>query len=215
MGSNAEYYVPAGSVEVETEEKKSRFITSATGTVSREDAVSFFQKVRDAHPTASHHCTVFIVGNPQCAVEQGWSDDGEPSGTAGKPMLNVLQHSNIGNIAVVVTRYFGGIKLGTGGLVRAYSAAVKTALETLVLEKYFPTTNIEISFPFQFETAVRSLIEESAGTLSNVHYSTLATFEIELAERNIPDFCSRLLDRTRGAATFVGQPDSPFLTKMV
>lgn len=202
MFSNADYFVPTGFVTAEIEEKKSRFVTAVTSVSTKKEATLFFQQARNIHPTANHHCTVFIIGNPKCATDQGWNDDGEPSGTAGKPMLNILQHNNIGNVAAVVTRFFGGVKLGTGGLVRAYSGALKAALEVLGLQGFFPTTAIKISFHYQFETAIRNLIEEATATLKDAQYSTLVSFEIELAEQKVSDFQVRVLDLTRGAAIF-------------
>lgn len=207
LHGGVEYFVPVGAIGAETEEKKSRFLTTISNISSKEEAVLFFQQVRLTYPTANHNCTVFIVGNPKCALDQGWDDDGEPSGTAGKPMLNVLQHNNIGNVALVVTRYFGGTKLGTGGLVRAYSAAVKAVLEVVTLEEYCSTTSVEISFHYQFETAIRNMIKEFAGTLRNAKYSTLVTLEIELAEQKSQDFYIRVLNQTKGSATFIDSPD--------
>lgn len=202
MIKSPEYLVPASTVTVETEAKKSKFIATLTGVASREAATFFFKQVGNDHTNANHNCTAFIVGNPNSAADLGCSDDGEPAGTAGKPMLNVLQHNNIGNVAVVVTRYFGGIKLGTGGLVRAYSGAVKSVLEVVVVEEYFKTKTIELSFHYQFETIIRNLINEITATLVEANYSTQVTLKIELAEHLYEDFHNRVLDATKGATLF-------------
>lgn len=116
--------------EGEYEEKKSRFIATIRPVSSEEEATSFIAEMKKKYWDARHNCSAFIIGNrgelTRC------SDDGEPSGTAGRPMLEVLNGSGIKNIAVVVTRYFGGTLLGTGGLVRAYTQAVKAGLENCV-----------------------------------------------------------------------------------
>lgn len=126
-----EYLTPADTHRFETEVKRSRFITTVGNVHDSTDAKRFIGLVRLEFPDASHHCWAMVAGAPDNVHQRDQSDDGEPRGTAGKPMLNVLQHSGLGNIAVVVTRYYGGVKLGTGGLVRAYTHAVSAALKTL------------------------------------------------------------------------------------
>lgn len=112
--------------EAEIVEKKSRFIATVRPVASEEEAAAFIEEMKKKYYDARHNCSAFVIGSKaQCTRS---SDDGEPSGTAGRPMLEVLLGSGIRNIAVVVTRYFGGTLLGTGGLVRAYSGAVKEAL---------------------------------------------------------------------------------------
>ncbi|MCL4131867.1 UNVERIFIED_CONTAM: hypothetical protein GTU68_031253 [Idotea baltica] len=103
------YPVPAQRQEFETEVKRSRFVTSVDCVDSKEAAKSFIQSVRAAYPDANHHCWAMVAGRPDDIYLQDQSDDGEPKGTAGKPMLNVLQHSGLGNVVAVVTRYFGGV----------------------------------------------------------------------------------------------------------
>jgi len=123
-----EYLVPASAQCFEQEIKRSRFLTSVLPVTGRDEAKDELAAVRAAWPDANHHCWAMVAGPPNDIFQQDQSDDGEPRGTAGKPMLNVLTHSGLGNTLVVVTRYFGGIKLGAGGLVRAYSSSVSHAL---------------------------------------------------------------------------------------
>ena len=123
------YLVPASPLKVEADVKNSVFITRVRNVTTAEQAKAFVKQMNTSFPDASHHCWAYIVGNPESTTLLGCSDDGEPSGTAGKPMLHVLQHSSIGDIVVVCTRYFGGTKLGTGGLARAYGGGVKQAIE--------------------------------------------------------------------------------------
>ncbi|GAK29250.1 YigZ family protein, partial [Serratia liquefaciens] len=122
------YPIPAGPISVSEEIKKSRFITLLAPTSGVDAAKAFIQQVRDEHPAARHHCWAFVAGPPTDSQQLGFSDDGEPSGTAGKPILAQLMGSGIGEITAVVVRYYGGIKLGTGGLVRAYGSGVQQAL---------------------------------------------------------------------------------------
>lgn len=118
----------------ELEEKKSRFIADTLPIASSEEALSFIEKTKKQYWDARHHCYAYVLGDRH--EIQRFSDDGEPGGTAGKPMLDVILGENIHNMAVVVTRYFGGTLLGTGGLVRAYSGAVRAGLEaSVILEK--------------------------------------------------------------------------------
>ena len=122
-----QYRMLSKGAQAELVEKKSRFIATIRPVSSEEEAVAFIEEMKKKYYDARHNCSTFVIGSKGELTRS--SDDGEPSGTAGRPMLEVLTGSGIRNIAVVVTRYFGGVLLGTGGLVRAYSSAVKMALE--------------------------------------------------------------------------------------
>ncbi|MFC6673604.1 YigZ family protein [Marinobacterium aestuariivivens] len=138
---------PASARSVEIEIKNSRFICHVAPTAGIEAAQAFVGRIRREHPDANHNCWCYVAGDPQDYNQWNCSDDGEPRGTAGKPMLNVLTHSGLGEICVVVTRYFGGIKLGAGGLVRAYSQAVQTGLDHLPTEAVIETFAVSLSAP--------------------------------------------------------------------
>ena len=172
------YTAPAAKQRFETIIKRSRFITSVLPVSEKRAALTAIQTVRDEFPDANHHCWAMVAGIPTDVYNQDQNDDGEPKGTAGKPMLNVLQHSGMGNIAVVVTRYFGGVKLGAGGLVRAYSQSVSGALSELNTVTTFIKTEMTLILP----------------------YSQLATFEywlkktdITILEKEFSDTLSLLL----------------------
>lgn len=124
---------PGPDVVAETEVKHSRFLTAVRRVGSAEEALTFVDERRRLHPDARHHCWAFVVGADPVSRAERASDDGEPGGTAGVPMLQVLHHRDLVDVAVVVTRWFGGIKLGAGGLVRAYSGAVSTTLDSATL----------------------------------------------------------------------------------
>jgi len=135
MALTSNYQVPAKRCRVYHTVRRSRFVATIARASSPKAAKAFIREIRDEFHDASHNCWAFAAGPPGDSAAVGAGDDGEPHGTAGRPMLNVLLHSKAGEIAVVVTRHYGGIKLGTGGLVRAYGDAVKKALETVVLKE--------------------------------------------------------------------------------
>ncbi|UYP19813.1 IMPACT family protein [Rhodococcus sp. Z13] len=124
---------PGPDVVVETEVKHSRFRAALRRVDTAEAALAFVDRQRRLYPDARHHCWAFVVGDDITARAERSSDDGEPGGTAGVPMLQVLHHRDLVNVVAVVTRWFGGIKLGAGGLVRAYSGAVSVALDGATL----------------------------------------------------------------------------------
>ena len=121
------WLIPAEPVIFVEEIKKSRFITLLAHTDGVEAAKAFVESVRADHPDARHHCVAWVAGPPNDSQQLGFSDDGEPAGTAGKPMLSQLMGSGVGEITAVVVRYYGGILLGTGGLVKAYGGGVQQA----------------------------------------------------------------------------------------
>jgi uncharacterized YigZ family protein len=143
-----QYKTPARTQRFESEVKRSRFITSIASINGKSAAKAVVAEVRTAAADASHHCWATISGAPDDVRLHDQSDDGEPRGTAGKPMLNVLQHSGLGNIVVVVTRYYGGVKLGTGGLVRAYTRAVSEPLKSLDTVIVRPRATLSIDLPY-------------------------------------------------------------------
>ncbi len=140
----ARYPIPARSHRVEEEIKRSRFITTLGYTPDVEAARAFVAGVSTEFADANHNCWAYVVGPPGATAQIGMSDDGEPHGTAGRPMLTVLLHSGIGDICAVVTRYFGGTLLGKGGLVRAYSGGVQLALGDLPTLERVPRTELEV-----------------------------------------------------------------------
>jgi uncharacterized YigZ family protein len=132
------YQIAASEVIDETMVNKSRFICYLSPCSSNEAAKTFLKSIMQLHPQARHHCYAFVSSHPNNSQCYGFSDDGEPSGTAGRPMLQVLQGSDIGEVCAVVVRYFGGIKLGTGGLQRAYGGSVRQALTILKTKTKIP-----------------------------------------------------------------------------
>jgi uncharacterized YigZ family protein len=141
------YPIPAKTVRTESTIKRSHFIATAGSADTIEAARNFIQQIRDEMPDATHHVYAFRVGYGS-SVNEGLSDDGEPAGTSGKPVMAVLRGSELGDVVIVVTRYFGGTKLGTGGLVRAYSSAAKEVLEILPRSEKVTTMSVEVTLPY-------------------------------------------------------------------
>jgi len=164
------YPIPAQTVEREIDIKKSRFIARAGHVQTREQALAFVALARTDYPDARHYCWAYLIGPPHSAATAAMSDDGEPSGTAGKPIMNVIQHRGVGDVMVVVSRYFGGIKLGAGGLIRAYSGATQAVLEALVLTEQQPLSICDLELDFAGEQPLRHWIDQHGGELLAVDY---------------------------------------------
>lgn len=194
----ADYFVPAKAVVVETEIKKSRFITWLAPVNSRAEALAFIQSIREKYPDATHHCTAFVAGAPHGGAAIACDDDGEPSGTAGKPMLNVLLHKGIGEVVAVVARYFGGIRLGAGGLVRAYSAAVQSACEQLPLTKRVALLKGVVQCNYAQEQSVRHCMGQFHVTLLDCHYGDQVSLDIAVSSEYSSSLSAQLLALTRG-----------------
>lgn len=182
------YLEPINCASEELEIKKSRFIAVVKKVVSREEALNFINEVKVSYPNAGHYCWAYLLGAPLNSTNCASNDDGEPSGTAGRPILSQISYSNIGNVVVVVVRFFGGIKLGAGGLVRAYREVTQKALQVLEVEKHIAKIEIEITCPFNEENNLRKLIASYQGEIITMSYSTNVRLTITLPE----DFMTRL-----------------------
>lgn len=172
--------------------KKSEFIAYAYPVTSREDAMFHVEQLRDKYADARHHCWAYIIGDPNNTTSAGFDDDGEPNGTAGKPILNVLQHKSIGNVIIIVVRYFGGIKLGAGGLTRAYAGSAQAAVDMMTLKDYVPSIQVQILAEFATEAQCRYVVESLNGRIDDVSYSKQVTLTVTLAEADIDSLKERL-----------------------
>lgn len=180
------------AVTARLEIKKSEFIAYAYPVTSREQAMFHVEQLRVKHPDARHWCWAYIIGDPENTTSAGFDDDGEPNGTAGRPILNVLQHKSIGNIIIVVVRYFGGIKLGAGGLTRAYANSAQAAVDKMTLQPYVPMAQIQILADFATEAQCRYVVEDLNGQIDDVDYSKQVTLTITIAEQDIENLKERL-----------------------
>ncbi|MCL6417555.1 YigZ family protein [Aestuariirhabdus sp. Z084] len=199
---SASYLAPEAPARVELEIKRSQFRVFLEPVVSREQALECLQALRQRYPDARHHCWAYRIGTPFSPSAEACSDDGEPQGTAGKPMLNVLQHQSISDLMVVVVRYFGGIKLGAGGLVRAYSESVQRVVDEVRLSRRYPMQQCRISCSFEYETALRKALALVHGRLLRVDYGLGVTLAIELPVDAVADFRRTAQDTCRGKMDF-------------
>ena len=151
-------------------EKKSRFIATVRPVKSEEEASAFIEEMKKTYWDASHNCSAFVIGKK--AELTRCSDDGEPARTAGRPMLEVLLGEEIRNVAVVVTRYFGGTLLGTGGLVKAYGDAVKSVLEKVKTEEMKDKETISLRFSYEYYTLLKRLFEKNSVTIDAEDFNT-------------------------------------------
>ena len=180
------------AVTTRLEIKKSDFITYAYPVTSREQAMFLVEHLRQPYADARHHCWAYIIGDPNTTTSAGFDDDGEPNGTAGRPILNVLQHKSIGNVIIIVVRYFGGIKLGAGGLTRAYAGSAQAAVDEMVLLPYVPMAQVQILAEFATEAQCRYVVESLNGSIDDVTYSKQVTLTVTLAEADIDSLKERL-----------------------
>jgi uncharacterized YigZ family protein len=194
----ARYPVPAARHRVEEVINRSRFISTAAPVATVDEARAFIAEMRAEFADASHNCYAFVAGPPGSTAQIGMSDDGEPSGTAGRPMLAVVLGSGIGDLAVVVTRYFGGIKLGTGGLVRAYSGGVKAVLAELPVKEKVALRTFLASGPYHWVTPVARLLPEYEARLTGQDFAADVTWEITLPEERAEALAAALVDLSHG-----------------
>ncbi|MEJ4047425.1 IMPACT family protein [Erwinia sp. SLM-02] len=190
--------IPAESCSYSEEIKKSRFITLLAHTDGVEAARAFVQQIKQEHPGARHHCWAWVAGAPDDSQKLGFSDDGEPSGTAGKPMLAQLMGNNIGEITAVVVRYYGGIQLGTGGLVKAYGGGVQQALRLLTRKIKVPMLNFLLVCDYAQLGDIERLIARFDGQLLNSEFLQNITLTLALPHAQVAGFSQNLSDFSRG-----------------
>lgn len=195
------YDIPAELFSVSEEIKKSRFITLLAHTDGVEAARAFVQQVKGEHPAARHHCWAWVAGTPTDSQQLGFSDDGEPSGTAGKPMLAQLMGNNIGEITAVVVRYYGGIQLGTGGLVRAYGGGVQQALKLLPRQQKVPVLTFTLSCDYAHLSEIERMTGRFHGQLLRSEFSECVSLTLALPHAQVAGFTQNLTDFSRGALT--------------
>lgn len=179
MGSK--YQVPADSVSTEQVIKNSRFICLAGHCATPEEAMEQFKDIRLLHPKANHVCWAYIAGPPDTAL-RGMSDDGEPRGTAGQPMLSILEYSGLGEIWTAVVRYFGGVKLGTGGLVRAYGASVKSALADLKTMDREITLSFRITIDYYLLNSCETILAREGVTIAGRQFTEQVALDLLVPE---------------------------------
>lgn len=189
----------------EIEIKKSRFICHLFRVTTEDEARKHIESVRKEHWNANHNCTAWIIGEQQ--ANQRSSDDGEPSGTAGMPMLEVLRRRELTDTLAIVTRYFGGVMLGAGGLIRAYGGSVSEALDTIGVVERVPLSVVQMVADYETAGRVENAVRAKELDLVDVAYDTDVTFELVMAPADVDSFQTWLQELTNGeiAATITGE----------
>jgi uncharacterized YigZ family protein len=191
------YPVPAEEIRREFTQANSRFISTLAPTFSVDEAKTFIARIKAEFPDASHNVPVYLIGHGDSEIAH-CSDAGEPSGTAGRPALTVLRGSGLGDVVVVVTRYYGGTKLGTGGLVRAYSEAVRLVVEAVPRAQKVLAHSIMLVFPYTYLERVRLLIVAQDGKILDEDFTADVTMTARLRVEKLPAFQVSLSELTNG-----------------
>jgi uncharacterized YigZ family protein len=193
-----QYIIPAGETRVEFKEQNSRFISTAAPVFSVDEANTFITRIKEEFSDASHNVPVYIIGHGASVITH-CGDDGEPSGTAGRPALAVLTGSGFGDIAIVITRYFGGTKLGKGGLVRAYSNAVRLLIDSLPRAEKLLVHTIRIEMPYSWFDRMERLVESHSGWIIEKDFAIEVSITAGFAVDNFPAFENALQQASHGS----------------
>ncbi|MDL0432198.1 YigZ family protein [Marinobacter sp. TBZ242] len=185
-----DYPVPAGFLEREIEVKKSRFIARVAPVSSRDQVKAWLEQAHRDHPGARHICWAYQIGRPGAAAEAAMNDDGEPSGTAGKPILSVIQHKDMGDVLVLVIRYFGGTKLGAGGLVRAYAGATEAVLSAVERVIQQPLSRVAVTMTFADEQPLRHWCDQNGAEVEHVDYGSDVRADITIPVEQADGLCA-------------------------
>ena len=192
------HLIPAQEARIEMRVVNSRFIATAAPAFSVDEAKAFIARIKSEFYDASHNVPVYLIGHGASVIAH-CGDDGEPSGTAGRPALAVLQGSGLGNVVVVVTRYFGGTKLGTGGLVRAYGDAVREVLAVLPRAAQVPTHTVLLAVSYPAFERVRLLIQAHGGKILEQTFEADVTIEAQFLVERFAAFQTALAELSNGA----------------
>ncbi|EMJ7521136.1 IMPACT family protein [Providencia rettgeri] len=201
------YLIPAETISFTEEIKKSRFITYLAHTEGIEAAKDYIQSVKAQYPDARHHCWAFVAGRPDDSQQLGFSDDGEPTGTAGKPIMAQLLGSNLGEVTCVVVRYFGGIKLGTGGLVKAYGNGVQQALKILSTQTKVPQKVFNLVCDYSLVNAIEQLLIQVNGVVLHSDYNEAVSLQIAIPATLQQEVNDKLRDISRGALSLTPESE--------
>ena len=192
------YLIPAGEYQVEMRVKNSRFIATIGPAFSVDEAKAFIVAIGERFADATHNVPAYVIGHGARTIAH-CSDDGEPSGTAGRPALAVLQGSGLGDAALVVTRYFGGTRLGTGGLVRAYGDSARAAIDGVPRAHKVLTHTVVFSLPYSLFEQARLLVAAHQGQILDESFAAAVTLRARFAVHHFPPFQAALQELSNGA----------------
>ena len=198
MTTAGRYPIPARIHRFEETIRASRFLTLLAHAPDADAAQAFIERVRSELPDATHHCWAFVAGPPGDTATIGMSDAGEPHGTAGRPMLTALLHGGVGEVVAVCARWYGGTKLGTGGLARAYAGGVKGALETLPTLERVERSPVRLTVRYAHVDAVQRLLDELEAVTIGEAYGADVRYEVEVPASRVAELEARVADVTRG-----------------
>lgn len=193
----APYPIPSATIRIEHRVSNSRFYGTVGRASTVEDAKTFIQSVRDEMPDASHHVYAYVIGFG-ASVTEGMSDDGEPSGTSGPPSLAVIRGSGIGDIVLVTTRYFGGTKLGTGGLVHAYGQTAREAVKALPTELKITRIMLGLDTPYHLYERVKLLLADVEADIDDEQFAADVAITFRIPEENATSLQKQLQDLSSG-----------------
>lgn len=199
------YPVPCATAEVVDVIRRSRFVSCAGRADSRKAALRFVRSVKDRFPAATHYCWAFNAGPPGSTAQVGANDDGEPHGTAGMPMLTAVLHSGLGEVAVVCARYYGGVKLGTGGLARAYAGGAKRVLAACPTEPKMERVTVLITVDYDASRRVDRCLRELAAKVVKRDFGADVSYRVLVPAANLSRLRSAIADATGGR----GQVNEP------
>lgn len=209
MSSILAYQVLASATAATLVEKRSEFIARLVPVQTRQQAIAALEDIRQQHPGANHYCWAYVLGNALQPQSQAFNDDGEPAGTAGKPMLNVLSHRQAGDTLAVVVRFFGGIRLGAGGLVRAYSSAVSQAVDAAQWKLITPGREILIECDYASEDRIRHCLQQQQLEVSDSHYHTAVSLQLTVPLAMLESLQEQVLTLTAGQGRLTPKLDNP------
>ena len=198
MTNSPRYPIPTDRFRSEIEVERSKFIATVQSISSSDEAQLLIAEIKTEFPDANHNCWAYLVGPPGSTDQIGMSDDGEPHGVAGRPMLTALQYSGLGDTVVVVTRYFGGVKLGKGGMVKAYTAAVKTALDRAPRSERVDWCHYQAIIGYALITSFERQLAEYELEILNTDYGEQVRYQLRLPKERIEAFRKMFDDLTAG-----------------
>ena len=199
-------FIPEHECTAEIEMKRSRFISTVHKVISPEEAKLRVQKVREEYSDSTHVVWAFATGEENSQT-MGMSDDGEPKGTAGKPTLALLQYGNITNTLITTVRYFGGTKLGTGGLVKAYTDAAQSALQNTRLKELVEEVKVTIAFAYKFTDGVKQILQHYSCKINNEQFTENVQIVFIVPVIHKEKITVDLIDETAGTVVF-SEPDN-------
>lgn len=203
MADPPRYPIPRARARAEVVIERSRFICTLAHAETPEAAHAFVREIAGEFDDATHNCWAFVAGPPGSSARIGMSDDGEPHGTAGRPMLTVLMHSGVGEIAAVVTRYYGGTKLGTGGLARAYSGAVQEALARLERAERIETIDLRVRVGYHAFASVRHVLPQCEAEVLEERFDEAVELTLRVPVTQVAALRAAIGNATGGQEQFV------------